>query len=35
MKCKLLIIWHSRTGGSAALAEAAAAGAGDASRRRM
>lgn len=33
MKCKLLIIWHSRTGGSAALAEAAAAGAGDAARR--
>ena len=33
MKCKLLIIWHSRTGGSAALAEAAEAGAGDAARR--
>ena len=33
MKCKLLIIWHSRTGGSAALAAAAAAGAGDAARR--
>ena len=33
MKCKLLIIWHSRTGGSAALAEAAAAGADDAARR--
>ena len=33
MKCKLLIIWHSRTSGSAALAEAAAAGAGDAARR--
>ncbi len=33
MECKLLIIWHSRTGGSAALAEAAAAGAGDAGRR--
>lgn len=28
--CKLLIIWHSRTGGSQALAEAAAAGAGGA-----
>jgi len=28
--CKLLIIWHSRTGGSRALAEAAAKGAGDA-----
>jgi len=26
-ECKLLIIWHSRTGGSRALAEAAAAGA--------
>ncbi|MDZ3833277.1 MAG: flavodoxin family protein [Sphingopyxis sp.] len=26
--CKLLIIWHSRTGGSRALADAAAAGAG-------
>ncbi len=33
MKCKLLIIWYSRTGGSAALAEAAEAGAGDAARR--
>jgi len=30
-ECKLLIIWHSRTGGSRALAEAAAAGATDAS----
>ena len=30
--CKLLIIWHSRTGGSRALAEAAAQGAGDAAR---
>ena len=28
--CKLLIIWHSRTGGSEALARAAAEGAGDA-----
>jgi len=28
--CKLLIIWHSRTGGSAALARAAAEGAGEA-----
>ena len=28
--CKLLIIWHSRTGGSAALARAAADGAGEA-----
>jgi NAD(P)H-dependent FMN reductase len=30
-ECKLLIIWHSRTGGSRALAEAAAAGAASAS----
>ncbi|WP_257546517.1 flavodoxin family protein [Sphingopyxis sp. DBS4] len=30
-ECKLLVIWHSRTGGSHALAEAAVAGAKDAS----
>lgn len=29
-ECKLLVIWHSRTGGSRALAEAAAGGAADA-----
>jgi len=31
-KCKLLVIWHSRTGGSRALAEAAAEGGGAAAR---
>ena len=31
-KCKLLVIWHSRTGGSRALAEAAAEGGGVAAR---
>lgn len=31
-KCKLLVIWHSRTGGSRALAESAAAGGGAAAR---
>ncbi len=31
-KCKLLVIWHSRTGGSRALAEAAVEGGGQAGR---
>lgn len=31
-KCKLLVIWHSRTGGSRALAESAVAGGGAAAR---